>query len=179
MYAPSNEEMLAAWEAELLSILDGDQFIERVREISDRRPWNMGLRKVAVRVAARKSTAFAATVGEIWPEVEGEGPPSKEAKKISPRAQPADENPASAQSKPAPAAAQVERRDRESVARADNAKRILDAVAVAKPAVIPVRRAEVRDWNEVQVPPDATALERLTYVPGLCGELLPLEDHAG
>jgi hypothetical protein len=39
----------------------------------------------------------------------------------------------------------------------------------AAPAIIKPR-PERRDWSEVQIPVGATALERLTYVPGLCGD---------
>jgi hypothetical protein len=78
MTIATREELLAEFEAVLDAIEDGNQFVETVVSMQERRPWDMGIRSVSIRVARRKSAALAAVVEEIWPEAK------EEAKKISP-----------------------------------------------------------------------------------------------
>jgi hypothetical protein len=105
MAVATREELLAEFEALLLSIEDGNALIEAVAAVQERRPWDMEYRAVALRVAGKRSPALLAIVKDGWEEVEEK--PKEAAKKISPPPQPKGE--ITAESKPADA--QAERRE--------------------------------------------------------------------
>jgi hypothetical protein len=198
--AAAHEELLAAWEAELLSIEDGDQFIERVMVLSDRRPWDTGMRAVAVRVARRRSAAFAAAVEGAWPEVQAlraQLAQLEAAKKISAAPQPAAAESAAVQpSDPVGRALPViERRlpaddPPEERAPPATAKKLIDpavlrkiiesekatkAAAAARAKAEAEQRARAKDpkaWPEApQVPDRVAGFEKLTYPRGLVGHV--------
>jgi hypothetical protein len=133
MIGASREELLAQWEGILLAIEDRDGFVEAVMAVFDRRPWDMGMRAVAVRVAGKRGPALVACVREAWPEVEDKGPP----KKISPPLQPAEESKTQAQ--PEGVAAAEPEFDAEAFAREGkerlNRQAATEMAAKAKPSV--------------------------------------------